>query len=66
MEFMYVDGNGLLTESLGTLLKGQSSQNNEGTLLLQKVAENQGSSQANAEPEGGACGTSCELFNILA
>lgn len=66
MEFMYIDGNGLLTESLGTLLKGQSSQNNEGTLLLQQIGENQGSSQANAEPEGGACGATSELLNILA
>ena len=66
MEFMFIGRNGLLTDSLGTLLRSQSSQNNEGTLLLHQINENQGSSQANAEPEGGASGGSCELLNILA
>jgi len=32
MDFAYINGNSLETESLGTLLRSQSSQNNGGTM----------------------------------
>jgi len=51
MDFAYINGNSLETESLGTLLRSQSTQNNGGTLGDTEVGESQ--SQSEGEPQQG-------------
>ena len=51
MEYAYPAGNGVETQSLGTLLRSQSSQSNEGTQRGIQSPENQ--NQNEGEPQQG-------------